>query len=98
MPLYEYKCDRCGHTFEKIENHKASTTKKCPSCGGKARRQLASPAIQFKGSGWYVTDYSGKKASVGTGEKAGDGASAKPAEKPAESKPSAEKDTAKKKK
>lgn len=60
MPLYEYSCSKCGHRFERIENHRASATKKCPKCGAKAERMLAAPAIQFKGSGWYVTDYAGK--------------------------------------
>ena len=76
MPLYEYKCVKCGHRFEKIESLSASTTKKCPKCGKKAERQLSSPAIQFKGSGWYVTDYGGKK-SAPSGESAGDGSAAK---------------------
>ncbi|HKW89495.1 MAG TPA: FmdB family zinc ribbon protein [Candidatus Acidoferrales bacterium] len=62
MPLYEYKCVKCGHRFEKIENVSASTTKKCPECGSRAERMLAAPAIQFKGSGWYVTDYAGKNS------------------------------------
>ena len=57
MPLYEYKCVKCGHRFERIEKLSAPTTQKCPKCGKKAERQLSSPAIQFKGSGWYVTDY-----------------------------------------
>ena len=76
MPLYEYKCVKCGHRFEKIESLSASTTKKCPKCGKKAERQLSSPAIQFKGSGWYVTDYGGKKGAP-SGESAGDGSAAK---------------------
>lgn len=63
MPLYEYQCEKCGHRFEKIESLSASTTKKCPKCGAKAERLLAAPAIQFKGSGWYVTDYAGKSGS-----------------------------------
>ena len=63
VPLYEYLCSKCGHRFEKIENHTASPRKKCPKCGAKAERVLAPPAIQFKGSGWYVTDYAGKSAS-----------------------------------
>ncbi len=62
VPLYEYLCSKCGHRFEKIENHTASVTKKCPKCRGKAERVLTPPAIQFKGSGWYVTDYAGKSA------------------------------------
>ncbi|MGH9775548.1 MAG: FmdB family zinc ribbon protein [Candidatus Acidiferrales bacterium] len=62
MPLYEYECAKCGHLFEKIESVSASRVKKCPKCGGKAPRRLSAPAIQFKGSGWYVTDYGGKSA------------------------------------
>lgn len=68
MPLYEYECEKCGHRFEKIESVSASTTKKCPKCGAKAERLLAAPAIQFKGSGWYVTDYAGKSASGTKGD------------------------------
>jgi len=63
VPLYEYRCNKCGHTFEKIEGLNASEVKKCPKCGAKAERTIASPAIQFKGSGWYVTDYAGKSSS-----------------------------------
>ncbi|HEV2288442.1 MAG TPA: zinc ribbon domain-containing protein [Candidatus Acidoferrales bacterium] len=62
MPLYEYKCVKCGHRFEKIESVSASETKKCPECGATARRTITAPAIQFKGSGWYVTDYAGKNS------------------------------------
>lgn len=62
MPLYEYKCVKCGHRFEKIESVSAGAKKKCPECGGRADRMLAAPAIQFKGSGWYVTDYAGKNS------------------------------------
>lgn len=105
MPLFEYKCDKCGHVFEKIEKHSASATKKCPQCGAKAQRQLGAPAIQFKGSGWYVTDYGGKGsgspgAKEASKEASGDGAvpksGDKPAEKPAETKPTAEKSASKK--
>jgi len=60
LPLYEYLCAKCGHRFEKIEKLSAPHRQKCPKCGGKAERQLAPPAIMFKGSGWYVTDYAGK--------------------------------------
>ncbi|MDE3110518.1 MAG: zinc ribbon domain-containing protein [Acidobacteriota bacterium] len=88
MPLYEYKCKKCGNRFEKIESLSASDTKKCPKCGGKAERQLAAPAIQFKGTGWYVTDYAGKKPAVGSGEKSGDGAGEKASEKQDSSKES----------
>ncbi len=93
MPLYEYKCVKCGHRFEKIENFGASETKKCPKCGGKAERQLAAPAIQFKGTGWYVTDYAGKKPGASSSEKSGDGASEKSSEKSAEKPAAAKSDT-----
>ena len=60
MPLYEYKCVKCGRHTEKIEKVSGPHLKKCPHCGGKVERLLSRPAIQFKGSGWYVTDYAGK--------------------------------------
>lgn len=91
MPLYEYKCVKCGHRFEKIESLGASETKKCPKCGGKAERQLAAPAIQFKGTGWYVTDYAGKKPAAASGEKSGDGAGEKSSGKSGDAKPATEK-------
>ncbi|MGB8786144.1 MAG: FmdB family zinc ribbon protein [Candidatus Acidiferrales bacterium] len=75
LPLFEYKCPKCGHQFEKIEAFSASKTKKCPKCGGKATRMAAAPAIQFKGSGWYVTDYAGKNSAASSSE----GGESKPA-------------------
>ena len=77
MPLYEYKCEKCGHRFEKIEKHSASEIKKCPKCGAHAPRQISAAGIQFKGSGWYVTDYAGKGSSASSSEGEGDGASSK---------------------
>ena len=74
VPLYEYLCSKCGRRFEKIEKANASTKKKCPKCGAMAERELAAPAIQFKGSGWYVTDYAGK-SSGGDSKKAEAGGS-----------------------
>jgi putative FmdB family regulatory protein len=99
LPLYEYKCVKCGHRFEKIESVNASDTKKCPKCGAKAERMLAAPAIQFKGTGWYVTDYAGKKPGPAASEKSSDGAGEKSSEKSTE-KPAAKSETsgAKKKK
>jgi putative FmdB family regulatory protein len=55
--LYAYECAECGHEFEKIEKLDAPHRQKCPKCKGRAERQLTAPAIQFKGAGWYVTDY-----------------------------------------
>ena len=69
MPLYEYKCAKCGKRTEKIESVSGPHLRKCPHCGGKVERMVTAPAIQFKGSGWYVTDYAGKspaKDSAGT--------------------------------
>ncbi len=68
MPLYEYKCLKCGRKTEKIENVAGPHLKKCPHCGGKVEALFSAPAIQFKGSGWYVTDYGGKKSSGDSGK------------------------------
>lgn len=60
MPLYEYECDACGGRFEVIQKF-SETTEQCRRCGkGPVRRLTSSPAIQFKGTGWYVTDYAQK--------------------------------------
>ena len=67
MPLYEYECTKCHKKTEKIESVAGPHLKKCPHCGGKVERVLAAPAIQFKGAGWYVTDYAGKKPSASDG-------------------------------
>jgi putative FmdB family regulatory protein len=60
MPLYEYECEKCGHRFEKIQKFSDRMVKKCPECGGKVEQMISAPAVQFKGSGWYVTDYANK--------------------------------------
>lgn len=60
MPLYEYQCDACGFRFEVIQRFSDLPVSECQSCGGPVRRLLSPPAIQFKGSGWYVTDYARK--------------------------------------
>jgi putative FmdB family regulatory protein len=60
MPLYEYQCEPCGHRFERIQKFSDPPVDTCPSCGGAVKKLLSSPAIQFKGSGWYITDYSQK--------------------------------------
>jgi putative FmdB family regulatory protein len=68
MPLYEYQCQKCGHRFERIQRFSDPLVKKCPECGGKVEQLLSAPAVQFKGSGWYVTDYA-KKSSGGSSSK-----------------------------
>jgi putative FmdB family regulatory protein len=62
VPLYEYRCKQCGHMFEKIQSFSAPEEKECPVCHGEVERLISAPAIQFKGSGWYVNDYATKKS------------------------------------
>ena len=75
MPLYEFECTKCHHRFEKIQSVSAPDPK-CPKCDSKVERLLHAPAVQFKGSGWYATDYAKKSASGKS-----DSNDSKPAEK-----------------
>ena len=86
MPLYEYECDACGQRFEVIQKFSDAPVEKCEACGkGPVRRLLSSPAIQFKGSGWYITDYARKAKSEKTsGEKSADAKGDATAEKKTE--------------
>jgi putative FmdB family regulatory protein len=72
MPLYEYQCDSCGARFERIQKFSDPPVETCPTCGGPVHKLVSSPAFQFKGTGWYVTDYgkSGSSSSSAS-EKAG---------------------------
>lgn len=63
MPLYEYVCTKCHHKFEKIQKFSDPKVRKCPECGGKVEQTIHAPAVQFKGTGWYVTDYGRKSHS-----------------------------------
>ena len=74
MPLYEYECEDCGHRFERIQKFSDALVSTCPACGGKVRKLLSSPAIQFKGTGWYITDYA-RKPSEGQAAESGSEAS-----------------------
>jgi putative FmdB family regulatory protein len=67
VPIYEYRCTKCGHRFEAIQKVSDSPLSKCEKCKGKVERLISSPAIQFKGSGWYITDYA-RKGQTGTSE------------------------------
>lgn len=80
MPLYEYKCLKCGRHTEKIETFSGPHLKKCPHCGGKVESLISAPAIKFKGSGWYVNDYAGKSSAAepGKSDASGDGAGSAP--------------------
>ena len=66
MPLYEYECDSCGHRFEVIQKFSDAPMDKCPKCGSTVHKLMSSPAIQFKGSGWYITDYARKESTSAT--------------------------------
>jgi putative FmdB family regulatory protein len=95
MPLYEYECEADGRRFEVIQKFSDPPVTTCPTCGGAVRKLLSSPAIQFKGSGWYITDYarkgstdpgkdtkSGSNAS-GTSSESGSGSKAESSSSPA---------------
>jgi putative FmdB family regulatory protein len=73
MPIYEYQCKKCGHRFEKIQKFSDAMVKKCPECGGRVEQLLSAPAVQFKGSGWYVTDYAKKPAGGSASKSDSDG-------------------------
>jgi len=100
VPLYEYECVKCGKRTEKIEPVSGPHLKKCPHCGGKVERAVSAPAIQFKGTGWYVTDYAGKSPAKdfgGTEKSDGDKKEAPKESATKESRESSEKKGAKKK-
>ena len=83
MPIYEYVCEKCGEKTEVIQSFKEAPPKACPHCGGKLKKAFSAPAIQFKGSGFYITDYASKRdqGAAKTGEeKSGDGPKAEKAE------------------
>jgi putative FmdB family regulatory protein len=68
MPLYEYECDDCSKRFERIQKYSDPLADTCPTCGGKVRKLLSSPAIQFKGSGFYINDYAKKGGGADSGK------------------------------
>lgn len=69
MPIYEYRCEQCGAVTELIQKVSDPPLTKCDKCGGKMVKLLAAPAIQFKGSGFYITDYTRKGDKGDKGEK-----------------------------
>jgi putative FmdB family regulatory protein len=91
LPLYEYKCKKCGRTMEKIRKFSDPPLTICENCGGELEQLLSSPAIQFKGSGWYITDYA-KKSSPGSssGESASSGEKSEKKEEKKASSPASE--------
>lgn len=89
MPLYEYECKKCRRRVEKIQKFSDPPLTTCEKCGGELDQLISSPAIQFKGSGWYVTDYARKSSAPADGASGGSSTST---DKKEEKK---EKDTAK---
>lgn len=79
MPLYEYKCDRCEEIFEVMQKFSDAPLETHDKCGGTVRRLISAPAIQFKGTGWYITDYarSGSQSGNGKNGKSSAGSEAK---------------------
>ncbi len=73
MPLYEYECKKCHHRFEKIQKFSDPHVKKCPECGGAIEQVISAPAVQFKGSGWYVTDYAKKSSAPSSSSNSSNG-------------------------
>ena len=94
MPIYEYVCGKCARKTEVIQRVGEAPLKVCPHCGGRLKKAISAPAIQFKGSGWYVTDYARAKRESGSSAKAESEGGEKTAEKsekaekPADEKPS----------
>ena len=80
MPLYEYQCLACGERSEILQRFSDPPLAACPKCGGEVKKLVSSPAFQFKGTGWYATDYAGKKGEGRAGDKS-DGEGAGKAEK-----------------
>lgn len=80
MPLYEYQCKKCHSLTERIQKFSDPPLTTCPHCGGELEQLISAPAVQFKGSGWYVTDYakSSSKGKGGNGAAAGASSESKP--------------------
>lgn len=71
MPIYEYQCRACGHRLETMQKISDPPLTTCPECEGELKKLISAPAFQFKGSGWYVTDYAGKKGGAGSERSSG---------------------------
>ncbi|GAB4241920.1 MAG: hypothetical protein OHK0028_20530 [Deltaproteobacteria bacterium] len=73
MPIYEYRCRKCGEVTERIERVHEDPLRKCPSCAGKVERLMSAGAFILKGTGWYATDYANKSHDTGNGRVKGNG-------------------------
>ena len=92
MPIYEYVCKKCHHRFEKIQKFSDRKIKKCPECGGPVEQAIHAPAVQFKGTGWYVTDYARKSGDSKDSSEKSDKAEKKETAGTSKETPSASKD------
>lgn len=68
VPIYDYRCDSCGHAFSAVRSYSDGPVEVCPNCGKRPRKLLVAPAVVFKGSGWYKTDSRGAAPSGGTSD------------------------------
>jgi putative FmdB family regulatory protein len=84
MPIYEYVCGKCGRKTEVIQRMGDKPLTHCPNCGGKVKKAISAPAIQFKGSGWYVTDYGAGASRASKSESEGESAKSETKSEPAE--------------
>jgi len=82
LPLYEYQCKKCHSLTERIQKFSDPPLTICPHCGGELEQLLSAPAVQFKGSGWYVTDYAGKSSNKSSGNGSASSSESKPADSP----------------
>jgi putative FmdB family regulatory protein len=96
MPLYEYECKKCHHRFEKIQKFSDPHVKKCPECGGPIAQVISAPAVQFKGSGWYVTDYAKKSSAPSSSSNSSNGDSSSKKESKSKSEDSSKSDSSSK--
>jgi putative FmdB family regulatory protein len=90
VPLHEYECRKCRHRFERIQKFSDPPARKCPECGGALEQLLHAPAVQFKGTGWHVTDYPRKGSDKASRERAATAESKESTGEKAEVKASAE--------
>ena len=78
MPLYEFRCESCGHVTETIQLFSDPLPTTCQTCGGSLKKLLSAPAVQFKGSGFYLTDYGRSGSAADSGKRAADAGESKP--------------------
>ncbi len=85
MPIFEYECIECGEHTEHLQLSSDAVMAECPKCGGEVKKLMSAPAFQFKGSGWYVTDYAGKGKAPGKSDESGAGKASADSSKATES-------------